>query len=183
MHLSGHNITMQKIVLLVITGLAVGGYAQAQQAGRFEYWISGVDKAARKRTTYHVSENRIEVKTGPYDFLYFAKDYSKDRVVFTTAIDTAVVPVIRAIGLPLFYNDSLKAVYDNTCIIDGLILAFRFEWGEKGKSCTVSNYYLKTVVPAVDFINRHVPYQYAISYPREMLEGLRKGCPPGMVVH
>ena len=174
---------MKKTLLLLVTGLAASGYAQAQQAARFEYWVSAVDKAGRKRTTYHVSEKRIEVKTGPYDFLYFAKDYSEDRVAFSAAIDTAVAPVVRAIGLPLFYNDSLKAVYDNTCIIDGLILAFRFEWGDKGKSSTVSNYYLKALVPALDFINRHVPYRYAISYPKEMLENLRKSCPPGRVVH
>lgn len=183
MHLSSHKMAMQKILLLVIAGLAAGGYAHAQQAGRFEYWISSVDKAGRKRTTYHVSESRIEVKTGPYDYLYFSKDYSKDRMAFTTAVDTSVIPVIRAIGLPLFYNDTLKAVYNNTCIIDGLILAFRFEWGDKVKSSTVSNYYLKTMVPAIDFINRHVPYRYAIAYPRETLERLRKDCPPGMVIH
>lgn len=173
---------MQKILLIIIIGLAAGRQAQAQQVSSFEYWVSSVDKAARQRTTYHISANRIEVKTGPYDFLYFSKDYAKDRLAFASPLDSAAGAALKAMALPL-YRDSLKARYNNTCVIDGLILYFQFEWPDKGKSTTVSNYYLPAVAPCVDFINKHVPYRYNISYPKRVLEDLRKRCPPDLIRH
>lgn len=169
-------------ILLLMAGLAAGWQGQAQPPAHFGYWVSSVDKAARKRTTYHVTEAGIAIKTGPYDFLYFSRDYIKDRPAFTTPLDSAGVSALQAIATSL-YTDSLKAVYDNSCIIDGLILSFQFEWGNKIKSSTVSNYYVAALAPCLDFINRHVPYRYNIAYPKTVLENLRKRCPPDLLVH
>ena len=162
--------------------LAAGRPLLAQQAPHFEYWVSSVDKAGKQRTTYHITDSRIEVKTGPYDFIYFSKDYAKDRLVFATRLDSTGVAALQKVAAPL-YTDTLKTIYDNSCIIDGLILFFQFEWGNKIKCSTVSNYYVNALAPCLDFINRHVPYRYNIAYPKTMLESLRKRCPPDLLVH
>ncbi|MBS1562804.1 MAG: hypothetical protein JST39_00390 [Bacteroidetes bacterium] len=172
---------MQRI-LIAVACLCTGFHAPAQSSSSFEFWLSSIDKAAYKRTTYHVSAGRLEIKNGPYDFIYLSKDYEKDRLVFSTPLDTAAGSRLAVLGAGL-YNDSLKKVYSNTCIIDGLIFSFSFEWAGREKTTTVSNFYLARVAPFIDFINGHVPYKYSISYPRETLERLRRSCPPDLIVH
>jgi len=75
-----------------------------------------------------------------------------------------------------YKSDSLKSIYSNTCIIDGLILHFKFEWGDAEMSLTISNYYLEKVVPAIDFINDIVPTEFHIYYDQKWLLEHQNNC-------
>jgi hypothetical protein len=166
---------MHKPIFIFLT-LALVGQLKAQQNSTFEFWISSLDKAAYDRMTYHVTANNIIIKDGPYDFIYFAKNYKRDKVVFKQTLDSLGKTGFYKIAGAIF-SDTLKSQYTNLCIIDGTILHFHFEWNDKEKFTTLSNYYLDKMKPFVDFINKNVPEKYKIYYDKEGLEKLMKDCP------
>lgn len=166
------------ITFLTLTSI---GQLKAQQTENFEYWISSLDKAANKRVTYHIASMSIEIKDGPYDFVYFAKNNKKDETIFKCNLDSVGKKDIYKISLTL--NDStLKSLYTNLCVIDGTILHFHFEWDNKKLSSTLSNYYLDTIKPFVDFVNSRVPEKYKIYYDKTYLEQLLKDCPKDRIL-
>lgn len=172
---------MQKLLSIFLL-LFLSLQASSQETSKFEFWISSLDKAGYDRVTYHVTENEITVKDGPYDFIYFAKNYKSDRVVFKTKLNSLQKDTLCKIGL-VIYNDSLKSQYDNLCIIGGMILSFDFEWGKKQKNTTISNYYLSSMAPFVDFVNKNVPEKYKIYFDKEELQKEMKDCPPDKILH
>ncbi len=157
------------------------GQLNAQQKPKFEFWISSLDKAGYDRVTYHVTEDSIIVKDGPYDFIYFSKNYKKDKVVFRAKLDSLEKTNLYVIASTIS-NDSLKSQYTNLCIIDGMILHFHFEWSNNEKSTTLSNYYLYKMNPFVDFVNRTIPQEYKIWYDKEELEKQMKHCPKNRIL-
>jgi hypothetical protein len=171
---------MYKPLFLFLT-LALAGNSKGQHIGNFEFWISSLDKAAYGRVTYHITADSIIIKDGPYDFIYFAKNYKDDKVVFEQKLDS-----LEEIGLykiaDAITNDTLKSQYTNLCIIDGTILHFHFEWADKNKATTLSNYYLDKMKPFVDFVNKNVPTKYKIYYDKVGLEKLMKDCPSDRIL-
>ena len=141
--------------------------------GPFRFWISNVDKAGNERTTYVITADSVIVKKGPYDFMYFSKNNPSDKVV-NRAASKGKEGYLR-MGERL-KSDSIHSSYDNMCIIDGLILYFRFEWKGKTKIVSVSNYYLDKLVPVIDYVNRNVPKELKIAYPKDWLLKSQKGC-------
>lgn len=170
---------LRAVSILLTFGLV--GQLKAQPKESFGFWISSLDKAAYDRMTYHVTTNSIEVKDGSYDFIYFAKDYKKDRVVFKQKLDSLSKIDLSKIAATIT-NDSLKSQYTNLCIMDGTILHFHFEWDGKKKATTLSNYYLPKMKPFVDFVNKNVPEKYKIYYDKEGLEKLMKDCPKDRIL-
>ena len=171
---------MPKFLLLFVALFFVGPI-KAQQRKDFQFWISSIDIAAFSRITYHVTEDSITIKDGSYDFLYFAKDYKKDEIIFGSKLDSTQRDVLSKIGRAI-YDDSLKSQYTNLCIIDGTILHFHFEFGDKEKSTTLSNYYLVTMKPFVDFVNQTIPKKYNIYYDKRGLKKLMQECPPDKIL-
>ena len=171
---------MPKFLLLFVALFFVGPI-KAQQRKDFQFWISSIDVSAFSRITYHVTADSIIIKDGAYDFLYFAKDYKKDEIVFGLKLDSAQKNTFSKIGL-IIYKDSLKSQYTNLCIIDGTILYFHFEFGGKEKSTTLSNYYLATMKPFVDFVNQTIPKKYNIYYDKGDLKKLMQECPPDKIL-
>jgi hypothetical protein len=142
----------------------------------FEFWISSLDKAADKRVTYHVTQDSIEIKAGPYDFIYFSKDYEKDEIVFKAQLDS--INRIKLSELSeIIHSYKIKDQYANLCIIDGMILTFQLEWPDKKMSTTLSNYYFEKLNSLVGFVNRNSPKDYKIWYDKEELENDKRNCP------
>lgn len=48
--------------------------------------ISDIDKAGYSRNTYCITADSLLIKEGPYDFIYLAKNYSKDSVYFRKSL-------------------------------------------------------------------------------------------------
>jgi len=143
--------------------------------GGHRFWISSLDKAGNQRITYEVRDIRLIVKEGPYDFIYFAPNYYADKIRFDTSLNTEYQEKLKSL-MTDYKRDSLKSIYSNTCIIDGLILHFKFEWGDAEMSSTISNYYLEKVVPAIDFINGIVPKEFHIYYDQKWLLEHQNNC-------
>ncbi len=123
---------MSKTAFLILPFLFVGKLF-AQQHEKFEFWISDLDKAAYNRVTYHITSNKIIVKEDPYDFIYFDKNYKKDKVVFLNQLDSMSSIEFYKMALNV-KDDSLKSTYTNTCIMDGMIIHFLFEWRDGTKN-------------------------------------------------
>ena len=51
---------------------------QHPYTGTFRFWVSDINKAGYSRTTYSITGDSLVIKEGPYDFIYLAKNYSKD---------------------------------------------------------------------------------------------------------
>ncbi len=143
--------------------------------GPFRFWISKLNKAGYSRTTYYVTQDSVEVKTGPYDFIYFAKNYAKDKVAFKDKIDTLSGAELKILA-DTITTAGLKDFYDNMCIMGGLILVFQFEWEGKVTSVNVSNYYNDKIALLITFINKIVPEKYRIWYDKDQLKEMMKGC-------
>ncbi|SFT47355.1 hypothetical protein SAMN05216474_0755 [Lishizhenia tianjinensis] len=155
--------------------------ANCQDSTNFEFWISDLDKAGYSRMTYHITSDSIVVKSGPYDLIYFSKDYEKDKVVFSTKLDSNQQSMFFQLDTSL-KNDSLKPQYTNLCIMDGMILHFHFEWADKKIGTTLSNYYLEKMRPFVEYVNSIVPTDYKIGYDKEWCEEGMKDCPDDMIL-
>lgn len=143
--------------------------------GPLRFWISKVNKASYQRITYTVTQDSVEVKTGPYDFMYFAKNYRADKVMFVTKIDEQSLQELKSFKDTL-ETGGLKSYYDNTCMMDGLILVFQFEWEGKVIESNISNYYVSKIAPVIMFINKIVPESYHIWYDKKELDEWMKGC-------
>jgi hypothetical protein len=98
----------------------------SQDKSQFRFWVSSVDKASYSRTTYVIGNDSILIREGPYDFIYFAKEYEKDKIVFKIKLDSIQKNELIQLGEKI-KTDSIKTLYDNLCIIDGMILHFHFE--------------------------------------------------------
>ena len=155
--------------------------ANSQDSINFEYYISDLDKAGNNRVTYHITSDSIVVKSGPYDFIYFSKDYEKDKVVFSIKLDSNQQSRFLQLDKDL-KSDTLKSQYTNMCIIDGMILHFHFEWADKKYGTTISNYYLEKMNPFVEYVNSIVPTEHKISYDKEWCEEVMKDCPDNMIL-
>ena len=143
--------------------------------GPFRFWISDLDKAGGRRRTYMITPDSIIVKNGPYDFIYFSKDYPQDRVVYRAESEGRTDLLYKRLENDM-KSDSIHSSYDNMCIIDGCILYFQFEWKDKSKHVSVSNYYLDKLVPVIDYVNNKVPKEYRIAYPKDWLLKSQQGC-------
>ena len=173
---------MKTKFLLVLIFCSLFSQVKSQQNSKFEFWISSLDKAAFSRITYHITENEITIKSGPYDFIYFAKNYKKDKIVFKLKLDSLQKIKFKELGA-IIKNDSLKSQYNNLCIIDGTIIHFLFEWNKLKKSTTISNYYLPILKPFVDFVNEKLPEKNKIYYDKADLEKLMKDCPADRILN
>ena len=167
--------------LQIIFIFLFAGHASAQQIEKFEFWISSLDKASNSRVTYHATNDSLTIKDGPYDFIYFAKNYEKDKLVFKSALDKEAKIDFYNIGL-LLKNESLKTIYSNLCIMDGLILHFNFEWFDKKKSTTISNIYIDKVKSVVAFINKNSPKKYRVYYDKKYLDKELKECDKNLIL-
>ena len=143
--------------------------------GPFRFWISDLDKVGYSRTTYRITQDSVEIKSGPYDFIYFAKNYSKDKVVYREKLDSQRVADLKTLSETITASN-LKDSYWNTCVIDGLILVFQFEWEGKVKQVNVDNYYKDKIALITDFVDKIVPEKYKIKYNKGFLEEMMKGC-------
>ncbi len=141
----------------------------------FRFWISDIDKAGDSRITYIVSQDSVIVKKGPYDFIYFAKNHKDDKVVFRSGPDNGHEDAFIRLARDM-RSDDIHGLYDNTCIIDGLILYFHFEWKGKTKNVSVSNYYLESIAPLIRYVNKRVPKELLINYSKSDLRKSQKGC-------
>ncbi len=166
---------------ITILFFCLSSFLSAQNKSEFTFWISSLDKAAFQRDTYQIYSDSIIVKTGPYDFIYFAKNYKKDKIVFKLLLDSCQKEVLRKISEKL-KADSIKTIYSNACIIDGMILHFNFEWEDKEKSTTISNYYLSSMDSLVSFVNSIVIEKYKLWYNKDWLENNMKPCPDYLIL-
>lgn len=143
--------------------------------GPFRFWISQVFKAAYSRVTFFISEDSVIIKKGPYDFIYLAKDYSKDSIYFRKALNKTQRDQLKALG-EFLQKDTLRNFYDNRCIIDGLILCFSMEWAGKDQSITVANYYEEKIATILKWVNGVIPSRYRIYYDKPSLTKMMKNC-------
>lgn len=141
----------------------------------YRFWISNLDKALGKRITYEVRDNRLIIKKGPYDFMYFAPNYYADEIIFDTILKPKDQARMNSL-MNIYKTVNLKSMYNTTCIIDGLILYFHFELDEENTSTTISNYYLEEVVPVIEFVNSIVPKEFYIDYNKKWLLELQNKC-------
>ena len=144
-------------------------------AGTFRFWVSDIDKAGYSRTTYSITEDSLVIKEGPYDFIYLAKNYSKDSVYFKRALTQSETILLANIEQAL-ESDTLKESYTNFCIMDGLILSFSFESAKFSKDVTVSNYYNEGIANVVGLINKIAPKKYRIWYDKKTLLKQQSEC-------
>ena len=144
-------------------------------AGKFRFWISDVDKAGYSRKTYFITDDSLIVKKGPYDFIYLAKNYSKDSVYFRKPLNDTEKELLSKIETRIEF-DSLKESYNNFCIIDGLILSFSFESAKFSKDVTVSNYYNGTIAFVLDLVNKMAPKKYKFWYDKKVLLNQQDDC-------
>jgi hypothetical protein len=143
--------------------------------GKFRFWISDINKAGFSRTTYFLTNDSIIVKEGPYDFIYLAKNYSKDSVYFKKSLNPNEIDMLSKIEKRIEL-DSLKQSYTNFCIMDGLILSFSFESANFSKDVTVSNYYNETIAFVIDLINKMTPKKYQLWYDKKVLLKQQADC-------
>lgn len=143
--------------------------------GKFRFWVSDIDKAGYSRTTYSITEDSLVIKEGPYDFIYLAKNYSKDSVYFKRALNQNEKTFLTNIEQSI-ESDDLKASYTNFCIMDGLILSFSFESDKFSKDVTVSNFYNESIAKVVEFINKIAPKKYQIWYNKKVLLKRQNEC-------
>ena len=144
-------------------------------SGKFRFWISDIDKAGYSRKTYCITADSLIVKEGPYDFIYLAKNYSKDSVYFRKPLSQAEKGLLLKIEKRIEL-DSLKESYHNFCIIDGLILSLSFESAKLSKDVTVSNYYNETIAFVIDLINKIAPKKYQLWYNKKVLLNQQRNC-------
>jgi hypothetical protein len=143
--------------------------------GPFRFWMSQVNKAAYSRTTYYITEDSITIKKGPYDFLYYARNYPADKIASSHSLSQDQRGNFLKLSRQL-KGDSLESTYTNFCIIDGLILHFDFEWEDKEINTTISNYYLPEIANVLNFVNTIVPRNFQIGYSKEFLLKSQKNC-------
>jgi hypothetical protein len=143
--------------------------------GKFRLWISDLDKAGYSRNTYYITEDSLIVKEGPYDFIYLAKNYSKDSVYFRKALTKAEKELFSKIEKRIEL-DSLKESYNNFCIIDGMILSFSFESSKFSKDVTVSNYYNETIAFVIELVNKMTLKKYKLWYDKKVLLKQQNDC-------
>lgn len=143
--------------------------------GKFRFWISDIDKAGYSRNTYYITDDSIIVKEGPYDFIYLAKNYSKDSVYFRKPLNQTEKELLSKIEKRIEL-DSLKESYHNFCIMDGLILSFSFESAKFSKDVTVSNYYNETIAFVIDLVNKMSPKKYQLWYDKKVLLKQQNDC-------
>lgn len=148
---------------------------QHPYTGKFRFWVSDIDKAGYSRTTYSITEDSLIIKEGPYDFIYLAKNYSKDSVYIKRALTQSEKILLANIEHGL-EPDTLKESYTNFCIMDGLILSFSFESAKFSKDVTVSNYYNGSIANVVEFINEIAPKKYRIWYDKKVLLKQQSEC-------
>jgi hypothetical protein len=143
--------------------------------GKFRFWISNINKVVYSRNTYCITGDSLIVKEGPYDFIYLAKNYSKDSVHFRKPLNQSEKELLSKIEKRIEL-DSLKESYHNFCIIDGLILSFSFESAKFSRDVTVSNYYNETIAFVIDLVNKMSPKKYQLWYDKKFLLKLQNDC-------
>ena len=148
---------------------------QHPYTGTFRFWVSDIDKAGYSRTTYSITEDSLIIKEGPYDFIYLAKNYSKDSVYFRRSLTQSEKKLLANVEQKV-QSDSLEESYTNFCIMDGLILSFSFESAKFSKDVTVSNYYNASIANVVGFINKITPKRYRIWYDKKTLLKQQSEC-------
>jgi hypothetical protein len=148
---------------------------QHPYTGKFRFWVSDIDKAGYSRITYAITADSLVIKEGPYDFIYLAKNYSKDSIYFKRVLDQNEKQFLAGIE-QLVASDSLATIYTNFCIIDGLILSFSFESAQFSKDVTVSNYYNESIGRVVEFINKIAPKKYRLWYDKKILLKQQADC-------
>ena len=143
--------------------------------GKFRFWISDINKPGYTRITYFINEDSLIIKKGPYDFIYLAKNYTKDSVYFRRALNQKEKAFLSDIERRI-ETDTLKTRYKNNCAMDGLILSFSFESAQFSKDVTVSNYYNESIANVVEFINKITPKEYRIWYDKKVLLKRQSEC-------
>lgn len=143
--------------------------------GKFRFWVSSVDKASYARTTYSINEDSLIIKKGPYDFIYLAKNYSKDSVYFRRALNQKEKTLLSELERRI-ETVTLETTYTNHCIIDGSILSFSFESAEFSKDVTTSNYYNENIAEIVKFVNKISPKVYQLWYDKQTLLKFQREC-------
>lgn len=179
----GNHVNVKNLIAsLVLCWCFLQGSAQPSTSeSSFEFWISDLDKAMFSRVTYHITSDSIVIKSGPYDFIYFSKNYEKDKVVYRMAVDSSMSKGLLLLEQGL-KDYPLKGSYTNLCFIDGLILHFHFESADFKKSTTLSNYYLEMMDPVVEYVNFLVPEEHRIGYDEEWLRKGMKDCPEDKIL-
>lgn len=143
--------------------------------GTFRFWISDIIKYAYLRRTYCFTADSLIIKEGPYDFIYLAKNYSKDVVSFRKSLSQSEKERLSAIEKRIG-SDSLSKSYFNICIMDGQNLSFSFESASFSKDVTVSNYYNETIAFVIDLVNTMTPKKYRLWYDKEFLLKQQNAC-------
>jgi aromatic ring-opening dioxygenase LigB subunit len=115
------------------------------------------------------------IKEGPYDFIYLAKNYSKDVVSFRKSLSQSEKERLSAIEKRIG-SDSLSKSYFNICIMDGQNLSFSFESASFSKDVTVSNFYNETIAFVIDLVNTMTPKKYRLWYDKEFLLKQQNAC-------
>ncbi len=143
--------------------------------GLFRFWASDIDKAGYSRTTFAISNDSIVIKEGPYDFIYLAKNYTRDSIYYRAALTNSQRLLLAQIGQQLLV-DTLKTTYTNFCVMDGLIVSFDFEWPGKERDVTMSNFYNEKIETIINFMNMISLKKYHIWYDKKTLLEEQKGC-------
>lgn len=143
--------------------------------GPFRFWMSDYNKFSPSEIIYVVNEDSIEIREGYMGSLYLRKADAKDVVTFKRALSDKEKAWLAAVGDTLAMGP-LKKFYNNWCIMDGLMLGFRFESGSFSKDVTVWNKYNEKIGSVMRFINAVVPKKYQISYYKEMYAEFRDDC-------
>jgi len=166
---------MLKLIIFV-SSLFLFKSVLAQQKTEFKFSISSLDKSMFfDRLTYYVTAKGLIIKHGSDLEGLLSKKPKKAEVVFQIKLDSNEIRKFYTL-VSIFRQDSLKAHYDNLCIMDGLILDFDFVLGNKKKALYLANYYVAAMQPFVDFVNVKVPEKYKIYYDKD-LETDMASCP------
>ena len=165
---------VRSILLVQLFCINCTGQTQSSDTSKFEFLISSTDNSKFFYTvTYHVTEKGIIVTND--DKLYSKKKNEKQRVLFNSRLNDVEKNNLYKIAKSL-KADSINSFYYNPCILDGMLLEFRFKWIDQLKRTTLSNYYLDKFQPFVAFVNSKLPGRYKIWYDKKKLEDDIKNC-------
>ena len=165
-----------KLIFLLLLFSCLNSFAQvnAKVETVEKSWILSVTNATLFGvTTYFITDSNIVVINGTEnDSLLYNK---KSKIIFETILnDVEKANFIDIVSKEKI--DSLKSFYYNPCISDGVELEFRLKWADQIKRTMLSNFYLKELLPFIDFINKKMPEKYRIWYDKVELERDFKKC-------
>jgi len=84
-------------------------------------------------------------------------------------LDTILPPSEDLLRLSRIDLDSLKSLYSNDCISDGMQLMVQFKKDNKEKKIRIRNYHQPEIGSAIETINSIVPEKYKIHYDKNSL--------------